>query len=126
MIPVVAWIPAVLGAIWSGLVAITKWTVDHYHIVKIVLVCTLIITAFWLGRKVYILFNTALQEYFSDMAGVVPQSPSGVASFLAKANYVLPITEMFALLSVYIVFAGLCLSVKFLISGYKAIPFKNA
>lgn len=126
MIPVVAWFPALLTAIWSGLVAIVKWTVEHYHIVKIIVVCTLICSAFYLGRKVYIFFNDTLHDYFSQMSGVTPQGSSGVASILAKANYVLPVTEMFALLSVYIVFAGLCLSVKFLISGYKAIPFKSA
>lgn len=125
--PVVALIPAIGAALWSGLVTCFKWCVDHYHIVKIIIVCTLICTAFYLGRKAYIYFTGLLSQYMSDISAASPQGASfSGASLLAKANYVLPVSEMFALLGVYIVFAGLCLSLKFIIAGYKALPFKSA
>lgn len=125
-LPAVALVPAILSAIWTGLVAIVKWCVDHYHIVKIVIVCTLVITAFWLGVKVYSYLIETLTGYFSDLSAASPSGVQGTAAILAKANYVLPVSEMFALLAVYITFASLCLSVKFVLMGYKAIPFKNA
>lgn len=125
-LPAVALIPAILTAIWSGLVAVVRWCVDHYHIVKIVFVCTLITAAFYLGRKVYLALVSALQSYFTEMTNNSVVAPAYTGSLLAKANYVLPVSEMFALLTVYLVFAGLCLSVRFILAGYKAIPFKNS
>lgn len=124
--PIVALIPAILTAIWAGLVTVVKWCIDHYHIVKIVIVCSLITAAFWLGVKVYSALMSTLQEYFSEIAAASPSGTSGTVDILAKANYVLPVSEMLALLVVYVTFASLCLSVKFILMGYKAIPFKNA
>lgn len=126
MAPIVAIVPAILAGLWSGLVGIAKWCVEHYHIVKIVIVCTLITMAFYFGRKAYIFFNDLLKEHLNQIAASTPTGPGAGVSILAKANYVLPVSEMFALLSVYLTFAALCLSLKFIIMGYKAIPFKNA
>lgn len=125
-LPVVAWLPAIGAALWTGVVTTVKWCVNHYHIVKIVVVCTLICTAFYLGRKVYLFFNQLLTSYIGQLSSATPTVGAYSGSLLAKANYVLPVTEMFALLGVYLVFAGLCLSLKFIIAGYKAIPFKSA
>ena len=126
MAPLVPVLSGLASAIVSALVVAAKWIVDHLHIVKIVVVCTLIVAAFKAGRYAYNLLVDSVGDYISRISDGVPTGLSASASFLAKANYVLPISEMFALLSVYVTLAGLCLGLKCVIAGYKAIPFKSA
>ena len=125
--PLVALLPAFLSALWAGLVVCFRWLIEHAHIAKIVLVCLLIIAAFRVGLFAHGWVMDSVTDYLMHIEEIAPtSSPSPVVSFLAKANYCLPISEMFALLSVYISFCGFCLGIKFLIASYKAIPFKSA
>ena len=94
--------------------------------IKIVGICLLIAAAFKVGRLAYNALVSALADKFAAIQNATPSGVSVTATFLAKANYVLPISEMFSLLAVYLTMAGLCLSVKCLIAAYKAIPFKSA
>lgn len=126
MAPVVPILSALGTALVSALVAAAKWIVDHMHIVKIVIVCTLIVAAFKAGKYAYGVLVESVSNYFDSLSASAPSAVSASASFLAKANYVLPISEMFALLAVYVTCAGFCLGLKCVIAAYKAIPFKSA
>lgn len=126
MAPVAVVGSVIISAITSAIVAAFKWLVNHIHVVKIVGVCLLIAGAFKVGRLAY---NTLVGALATKLAALDSAAPSGVSAttaFLAKANYVLPLSEMFALLAVYVVIAGICMSLKCIIAGYKAIPFKSA
>ena len=124
--PLVALLPAILSALWAGLVVCFKWLIDHAHVIKIVGVCILITAAFKLGRFAYSALVDTVDSYLGDIAANAPQGRAAAFSVLAKANYCLPVSETFALLLVYVTFASLCLGLKFVIAGYKAIPFKSA
>ncbi len=125
--PVVAALPAFLAALWSGLVVCFRWLVDHFHVVKIVGVCALIAGAFKVGILAYRTLVDNVSMWINELVNNVPNNNvSVVFSYLAKANYVLPLSEMFGLLSVYASFAAACLVIKGLIASYKAIPFKSA
>lgn len=125
--PIVAVLPAVFAALWSGLKAVLLWFLARLHIVKIIAVCTVMLAAFYVGKQLYSSLVTQAAQYLGNISNSSPGSAGSVSfSLLAKANYVLPITEMFALLVVYVSFAGFCLALKGLIAGYKSIPFKAA
>lgn len=125
--PVAVVVPALLAAFWEGLKAVLLWFISRIHIVKIILVCTILISAFYVGKALYSGLVEQVATYLGNIASSSPGSAGSVAfSLLSKANYVLPLTEMFALLVVYVSFAGFCLALKGLIAGYKAIPFKAA
>ncbi len=124
--PLVVAVPAILSALWTGLVICCKWLVDHAHIAKIVTVCILISTSFWMGRKIYVALVSFLNTQLRSMANSVPHGVSSSLDILAKANYCLPVSEMLALLSVYVSCWGLCMTLRFVLSMYRSVPFKNA
>lgn len=124
--PVVVALPAFLSALWVGLVACFKWLIDHAHIVKIVGVCILITAAFKVGLMAYTWICGAVGEHLQAIRDSAPTAVNTTFSLLAKVNYCVPVSETFALLAVYVSFAGLCLGLKFAIASYKAIPFKQA
>ena len=124
--PLFVALPAIFTALWGGLVACFRWLIAHAHIAKIVGICLLIAGAFKVGRLAYVALCSAVSSYLLRISQSTPSGVSATASFLAKANYCLPISELFALLAVYVSFCGFCLALKFAIASYKAIPFKSA
>lgn len=125
--PLAALLPAIFAALWEGLKSVLLWFLARLHIVKIIMVCTIVLSAFYVGKRLYSLLVDQVAVYLSQISAASPGSAGSVSfGLLAKANYVLPITEMFALLVVYVSFAGFCLALKGLIAGYKSIPFKGA
>ena len=125
--PLVAVLPAIFAAFWAGLKTVLLWFLARMHMVKIIICCTMLVAAFYVGKSLYSALVSQVATYIGGIQSSSPgAAPSTSLAILAKANYVLPITEMFALLAVYVSFAGFCLALKGLISGYKAIPFKAA
>ena len=119
-------IPALLSALWTGLVVCFKWLIDHAHIAKVTVVCIIITSSFWMGVKIYTQFVALLNARLSSLSSSVPSGVSVSLDILAKANYCLPVSEMLALLAVYISCWGLCMGLRFMISMYRNVPFKSA
>lgn len=122
--PLIA-IPALVSALITALGVCAKWIIEHTHIVKIVIVCGLLITAFESGLKAYTWLFQHFQNFLTSL-GSFPAGGGGNLSLLAKVNYCIPLSEMLSLLAVYITFASMCLSFKGVLCLYRAIPFKSA
>lgn len=121
--PLIA-IPALVSALITALGVCAKWIIEHTHIVKIVIVCGLLITAFESGLKAYTWLFQHFQNFLKSLDGF--NAGGGNLSLLAKVNYCIPLSEMLSLLAVYITFASMCLSFKGVLCLYRAIPFKSA
>lgn len=119
-------LPAIFTALWTGIVAIVKWALEHAHIVKIVVVCLLIVSAFKMGTFMFNTLMTLLENYSSSISNSYPSAVSASLEIMAKANYCLPLTEALVFLSIYVTLAGLCIGLRFTISLYRSIPFKSA
>lgn len=121
--PLIA-IPALVSALITALGVCAKWIIEHTHIVKIVIVCGLLITAFESGLKAYTWLFQHFQNFLKSLDSF--HAGGGNLSLLAKVNYCIPLSEMLSLLAVYITFAAMCLSFKGVLCLYRAIPFKSA
>lgn len=126
--PLIVALPAIFSALWSGLLVLGKWFLEHAHITKIIIVCLLIIAAFTTGRITYGWVMDAIGSALENVAeGADSVRSSGYTlDILAKANYCLPVSEMLGLLSAYVFLAGYCLLLKCLISFWRSVPFKSA
>lgn len=119
-------IPAIFSALWSGLLILGKWLLEHAHITKVIVVCMLIIAAFATGRVMHGWVMNAIDGFVTNISETQSGAPSMSLQILAKANYCLPISEMLGLLGNYVLLAGYCLSLKGIISMWRSTPFKSA
>lgn len=123
--PLVVAVPAILSALWSGLVICFKWLIDHAHVAKVAITCILIITSFWAGIKIYTQLVHLLDLHISNLGTNLPHGVNGALDILSKANYCLPVSEMLSLLAVYVTCWGSCMLIRFMLSMYRTVPFKN-
>lgn len=122
--PLVFAVPAILSALWSGLLVLGKWFLTHAHVTKIVVVCLLIISAFYAGRVMHGFVMSQISSIIESINETQSGGFSTSLALLAKANYCLPLSEMLGLLGAYVLLAGQCMTLKFIISMWRSTPFK--
>lgn len=116
----IGWLPGWAKTFFSWCIRYSKWTM--------VLVCIpLFVLIPWVAIKMSLYVMGAINSSIGDVSSALGGVSSGgvsVASFLAKANYILPLNEMFVLFGVYVSLVGSCLVIRGLTAIYRLIPLK--
>ena len=128
-LPLVALLPWLVGAIKSAAVVSLAWIVKHYFLLKLFFLTVVIYTCARIALGFYVKLLDTVFETMSvagDKLGEVATLDITIGEFLAKANYVLPVSELFYLVGVFLSVYVSCLTANFLMWCWKAIPFKAA